>query len=135
MAVELLCLDPVVAEPIALQLLSTDSGSEFTRVFDHEGSRDESCVLIKADGQCVGFATVASDGRTCEIYRFFIVPDQRKKGIGTIAARKLETLLREDGYICCFLQIDDKQKLAFWTNALGSLSIGNETSNMYYKDY
>jgi len=56
-------------------------------------------------------------------------------GMGTIAARKLEELLREDGYVTCYLQINDERKYSFWTNALGPLAIGNETSKMYYKDY
>jgi ribosomal protein S18 acetylase RimI-like enzyme len=135
MTVNLICLEPEEAEKIALRLLATDPGSKFFRVFDRNSARSEACVLIESAGKYVGFSTITSDGSSCEIYRFFISPENRSRGLGTIAARELEVLLKADGYVSCFLQIDNEEKFAFWSHAIGPLMIGNETSNMYYKDY
>lgn len=129
------CTGKPDAEPIARQLLATDPGSKFFQVFDRNASRDESCVLIKSSGNYIGFANITSVGSTCEIYRFFIVPAFRGKGLGTLAARKLELLLKGDDFLCCYLQIDDERTFRFWTGALGPLMVGNESANMYYKDY
>jgi RimJ/RimL family protein N-acetyltransferase len=135
MRIELECLEPEVAESIAKGLLAKEPGSKFFQIFDRNGLRDESCVLIKSSDEYIGFAAITSEGRICEIYRFFIVPDFRGEGLGTLAARELESLLKGENYRRCYLQIDDERTFKFWIGALGALQVGNESANMYYKEY
>jgi RimJ/RimL family protein N-acetyltransferase len=132
MKVTLVFLDPEFAETKAKELLAKDPDGKFKRVFDHDGLKDQGCVLIEVDGRTVGFAVISSEGATCEIYRFFIVPACRGKGVGTEAAVQLTQALRGDGYRRCYLQIDDDQTRRFWVDALGPLTVGNESARMFF---
>ncbi|MFJ4390939.1 GNAT family N-acetyltransferase [Pseudomonas soli] len=127
--------EPEQAVSSASKLLSKETGAKFFQVVDRDDPRNVSCVLIKQCDELIGFATITFGDDTCEIYRFYIAPEHRGSGLGTIAARLLDKDLQDEPFDTCFLQIDDVRTLRFWEHALGPLEVANETANMYRKDY
>lgn len=72
----------------------------------------EVCFEIKADDESVGYIVERMDP-TLEIFRMFIFPEHRRRGIGRRAVESWKSLRLANGFTSVQLVIDD-ESYAFW---------------------
>ncbi|MFJ2548545.1 GNAT family N-acetyltransferase [Pseudomonas sp. NPDC087612] len=91
------------------------SGREMLQVCSGENAWEqwrEVCFEIKADNESVGYI-VERGWPTLEIFRMFIFPEHRLRGIGKKAVASWKLLRLANGFTSVQLEIDDESH-AFW---------------------
>ena len=82
------------ASGVHLQLTGRESREAFTRQMD--GGTQTVLGAFEGD-KLVGVALITHDGRKGWINRLGVLPDQQRKGIGTILVQTAETLIHDMG--------------------------------------
>lgn len=81
---------------------------------------DDMCLIILLRDKAVGFCLFRRS--TSEIRRLFVLPEHRRKKVGSQAITQLLALFRNDGHSFITLQFSDESVAAFLAKALKAYS-------------